>query len=362
MEPPDDGIIPSPGVLLPSFQAGGLASLPEYIIRYFLPSVAPLLARYPTLFRRLAPLLTVYWFGRSGLAILTQTLNRFRSLLISTAAVTSRQETLYDYVIEWISKHKTIQAERGVVAIVRGSTQMLLHYSRSQAMDQAGPSLIPGSGVDKNLQMDPAKGVHYFWYKGRPFSCQIGNSVMPRYPGIEYPGADDIQLTCLGRSTQPLEDLLEVIYRLGELEQQNVTVVRRAGGERCRAQWQRAAVKAKRMIDTVILPAKAKTSILADMAEYLNLKTKAEYQARGIPYRRGYLFHGPPGTGKTSLAMALAGHFGLDVYIVSLLDKSISDATLQDAVVELPKTAASCSSKTSMPLVSIGSFSWKTES
>jgi chaperone BCS1 len=52
------------------------------------------------------------------------------------------------------------------------------------------------------------------------------------------------------------------------------------------------------------------------------------YANRGIPYRRGYLLHGPPGTGKTSLTFALAGVFGLDIYVVSLLDSSITEEEL----------------------------------
>jgi chaperone BCS1 len=45
------------------------------------------------------------------------------------------------------------------------------------------------------------------------------------------------------------------------------------------------------------------------------------YAERGIPYRRGYLLHGVPGSGKSSLIHALAGELGLDIYVVSLSTK-----------------------------------------
>lgn len=52
------------------------------------------------------------------------------------------------------------------------------------------------------------------------------------------------------------------------------------------------------------------------------------YITRGIPYRRGYLFHGPPGTGKTSFISALAGHFGYSVCMLSLSERTLDDERL----------------------------------
>jgi chaperone BCS1 len=37
-----------------------------------------------------------------------------------------------------------------------------------------------------------------------------------------------------------------------------------------------------------------------------------------MPWRRGYLFHGPPGTGKSKLCLALCSHFRLNLAVVSL--------------------------------------------
>lgn len=50
---------------------------------------------------------------------------------------------------------------------------------------------------------------------------------------------------------------------------------------------------------------------------------------------QGYLFHGPPGTGKSSLSTALAGEFGLDLYEVKIPSVA-SDTDLEQMFQEIP--------------------------
>jgi len=82
---------------------------------------------------------------------------------------------------------------------------------------------------------------------------------------------------------------------------------------------------------------KRKKEVLADINEYLHPATPRWYANRGIPYRRGYLFHGPPGTGKTSLSFALAGVFGLDIYVISLLEPTLTEEDLEQLFNSLPR-------------------------
>ena len=65
----------------------------------------------------------------------------------------------------------------------------------------------------------------------------------------------------------------------------------------------------RRPISSVTLDQNLSEFILQDIKEFIS--TPAWYNDRGIPYRRGYLLHGPPGCGKSSFITALAGekHF-----------------------------------------------------
>jgi hypothetical protein len=46
--------------------------------------------------------------------------------------------------------------------------------------------------------------------------------------------------------------------------------------------------------------------------------SRAWYQERGIPWKRGWLLYGPPGTGKTALARAFAEDLNLPIYVFQL--------------------------------------------
>lgn len=101
--------------------------------------------------------------------------------------------------------------------------------------------------------------------------------------------------------------------------------------------WQQITSRPVRPMRTVVLNPKEKHEVLSDINEYLHPSTPRWYASRGIPLRRGYLFHGPPGTGKTSFSFALAGVFGIDIYVISLQDVNVTEEDLAALFAKLPR-------------------------
>lgn len=100
--------------------------------------------------------------------------------------------------------------------------------------------------------------------------------------------------------------------------------------------WHRHGELQERPLDTVVMDAGVQDAIIHDLDVFLG--SEGEYARLGWPWHRGYLFHGPPGTGKTSTAMSIASHFGLDVYLLPVGDIA-DDNTLIRLVAGVPQRA-----------------------
>jgi chaperone BCS1 len=101
-------------------------------------------------------------------------------------------------------------------------------------------------------------------------------------------------------------------------------------------QWVHAIRRPARSIESVALEMAKKDALVNDITYYLTPECERFYANRGYPYRRGFLLYGPPGTGKTSFCLALAGHFQLDLYILSLSNPDVSDQRMDSLFEDLP--------------------------
>ncbi|KAF4462811.1 mitochondrial chaperone BCS1 [Fusarium albosuccineum] len=188
----------------------------------------------------------------------------------------------------------------------------------------------------------PAMGTTGFWHNRTYFEINRSRESLRDTSG--WGGTRDIEelrISCFGRSTDPIKALLaDAKASFFSDPRQKTTVYRPRNKESRRDQytmWQQVARRPIRPMCTVVLEREEKREALKDVNEYLHPATSRWYASRGIPLRRGYLFHGPPGTGKTSFSFALAGVFGIDIYVISLQDPSISEEDLAALFVSLPR-------------------------
>lgn len=178
---------------------------------------------------------------------------------------------------------------------------------------------------------EPNLGDDSFTHNGHYFQFRKDSQENKYAERIEY----FLILRCMGRSTQPIKDLITHVKDWSSKKPNSMTDIFRAEAKHG-GYWQCQTTRPSRPISTVTLDAAQKDKVVADINEYLHPATARWYSARGIPHRRGYLFHGPPGTGKTSLSFALAGIFGLSIYCASLSERDMSESDLASLFSMLP--------------------------
>ncbi len=133
---------------------------------------------------------------------------------------------------------------------------------------------------------------------------------------------DSMTITCFGRSQQPLRDLVERAKGVHENDGTIRVYLWHMGG------FMLVDRKRKRDLSTIFVPQATKDMLVNDLAAFM--ARREEYARRGTPWRRGYLFEGPPGTGKSSLIFALASHLGRPVFVINLANVG-GDNGLQSA-------------------------------
>ncbi|KAI4207452.1 MAG: hypothetical protein LQ346_000581 [Caloplaca aetnensis] len=254
-------------------------------------------------------------------------------------------DDIFDYVMEWLAEQKVSKKSRTLMAKTgRENAWDSLSGGELDHIADSG-QLLNFSNWDAKVPptFEPYFGVHRFWHNGRFFEFERmqKTTLASTWGGSTLREEEQIKLTCVGRATQPIKELIKEARDYHLDKEKTCTVVRRPAPKEMRGRgrnvWNRVASRPSRPIDTVVLDPEEKERLLADINEYLHPRTATWYANRGIPYRRGYLLAGPPGTGKSSLAWAIAGLFGLDIYCISLVDPTLTEEDLGVMFTSLPR-------------------------
>eukprot|EP01091_Cochliopodium_minus_P004519 TRINITY_DN1440_c0_g1_i2.p1 TRINITY_DN1440_c0_g1~~TRINITY_DN1440_c0_g1_i2.p1 ORF type:complete len:358 (-),score=85.51 TRINITY_DN1440_c0_g1_i2:59-1132(-) len=176
--------------------------------------------------------------------------------------------------------------------------------------------------VKTKIDFLPSVGNHYLKYKGTWIKVERTRekSAIDIQNGSLW---ETVTLTMLGRDKQILINLLNDAKQLALKEEYGTTIIYTCYGH----EWRPFGnPRRRRPITSVFLDGATTDEIVNDVKDFV--ENPGWYIDRGIPYRRGYLLYGPPGSGKSSFIQALAGQLEYNICILSLSDASLTDDRL----------------------------------
>jgi mitochondrial chaperone BCS1 len=269
----------------------------------------------------LAGLGAVAAFARKGLISAVGIARR--RLLVNVEI--SKQDPAYPWVLAWLS-----QPRPEALGFVASRLTRIHNLSVSTTMSRRAVAPGASSGpANAHFFLQPGYGKHIVKYKHAYIAVnreKLNTANMNTGEPHEV-----VQLTSLWTHRHIFEDVFGEAHRLAAKAHEGKTVVFTARG----FDWvPLGEPRKKRPIDSVVLDEGVKESIVADVKDFL--ERQKWYVDRGIPYRRGYLLFGPPGSGKSSFIQSLAGHLDYSVAMVNLSEMGMTDDKLAFLLTKLP--------------------------
>lgn len=259
---------------------------------------------------------------------------RLKSWLITEIEVPDHDQA-FDWIVTWLSQHPY------------GRRARLLTVSTIAAPDEDednGPVAARFTPNKNNrrpeIVFSPAPGTHYLFYRGRLVVLERQRSEK------EITSATNINSTS-AKGFRRESFIIKVFSRDRSIAQQLIADARNVAlpeeDERLTLHngrhdyWQVVGKRYPRPIESVVLKAGQMEMLLADMEKFL--LSRKWYLERGIPYRRGYLLKGPPGSGKSSAVVALASKLGMNIATITLSGTSMGDDDLRSLMASTPNGA-----------------------
>lgn len=176
----------------------------------------------------------------------------------------------------------------------------------------------------------PGPGVHLVKYKNKYIAIERTRE----HSSTDFTSGkpwERVTLTMLGRQTSLFASLLKDSFDAATLAAEGKTIIYTNWG----AEWRPfGQPRVPRPLHSVVLDEGISSSLLEDIQEWRN--SSNWYITRGIPYRRGYLLHGPPGSGKSSFITAIAGHLRYNICVLNLAESGLTDDRLILALSTVP--------------------------
>nr|GAT56571.1 predicted protein [Mycena chlorophos] len=246
-------------------------------------------------------------------------------------ATFSEEDYPYDWIMHWLSKQPAWGRSREFEITTRSAGRGMNTSTTADVQEEEEDEDGLEHGRKRRVVafMPSLDTTHTIYYRGH----WLRITRTKRYP--DYGGAT-LKISVVARNNDILKKL--VLEARKEYEKDAEHRVHIFLADPTYGCWRWNGARQKRPMSSIVLQPGVKEMLLADCKDFLC--SEEWYAERGIPYRRGLLLHGVPGSGKTSLIHSLAGELGLDIYVVSLSAKGMSDNTLTTLMVATPALLA----------------------
>ncbi|KAI1419953.1 P-loop containing nucleoside triphosphate hydrolase protein [Xylaria sp. FL1777] len=251
-------------------------------------------------------------------------LRHYTRVFFTSAVTITAGDELYLQVLNWLAKRESqSRFVKEYTAQTLSDPRVASPLSKRKASHLARLKM-PKLEEPSYIKLTPTFRTTWFFYRWNLLAILRNDKHSSEKNSVPFFGCfgpvaapkerESLTITCLGWSTAPIQALLKSCRDMADAQRQTSVTIRG-----CRSgHWELMATKPVRPLDTITIEENVKENLISDLKMYLNPQRRQFYSEHGIPYRRGYLLHGPPGCGKSSLSLALAGFFGFDLYVVNL--------------------------------------------